>query len=60
MNDTELRDLRRAIERDFEPRRPQQLPREAYRNFRGVADERHSKDLEAKMRLQATRHGLRA
>ena len=60
MNDTELRDLRRAIERDFEHRRLPELPREAYRNFRAVRDERRLADLESSMRLQATRHGLRA
>ena len=60
MNDTELRDLRRAIERDFEPRRLPRLPAGAYRNFRHVKDERHFMDLEATQRLEAARNGLRA
>lgn len=60
MTDDELLEIRRAMQRDFAPRRPQQLPRGAYRNFRHVKDERHFMDLEATMRLQATRHGLRA
>jgi len=60
MNDTDVIELRQQMQRDFKPRRLPRLPAEAYRNFRAVRDERRLVDLESSMRLQATRHGLRA
>jgi len=60
MTDDELLEIRRAMQRDFEPRRLPRLPAEAYRTFRDVKDERHLADLEATQRLEAARNGLRA
>jgi len=60
MTDKERMDMRRAMQRDFAPRRMPRLPAEAYRTFRHVKDERHFMDLEATQRLEAARNGLRA
>ena len=60
MTDEDMRELRAKMMDDFAPRRPQQLPPEAYRTFRGVKDERRLADLEATQRLEAARNGLRA